>query len=252
MKNPQLLLATYCQGFITMKKYFLIFRGNIPHFSLGALPLVLALGIRKRAWLHPLCTFTSDETPLSLVFSRLSSHHSLSLSSYERSLYHPCSPLLILSGMFVSLELGEPRYGPGLPDPQQWAEGRILSPDLLALLVLMQPRIPFAFPAAFLTHIQSGAHQHHAKLLSSWAASSMYQCLRLFFPTCRSFYFYLLNFTMLLLAHFSSLLKVPLDVIMILRPISQFGVISKCAEGALCPTIQTIKENVEGDWTQYW
>ncbi|TRZ19388.1 hypothetical protein HGM15179_007716 [Zosterops borbonicus] len=55
----------------------------------------------------------------------------------------------------------------------------------------------------------------------------------------------------LLLAHFSSLLKVRLDVIMILRPISQFGVISKCAEGALCPTIQTIKENVEGDWTQY-
>lgn len=71
------------------------------------------------------------------------------------------------------------------------------------------------------------------------------------FPNMQEFLLPLVELHKLLLAHFSSLLKVRLDVIMILRPISQFGVISKCAESALCPTIQTIKENVEGDWTQY-
>lgn len=72
-------LSNLCQGFITltMKKYFPPDdQRELPHFTLGPLPLVLALSSRKRAWLLPLCTSTSDEIPLSRFFSSLSSHHS--------------------------------------------------------------------------------------------------------------------------------------------------------------------------------
>jgi len=49
--------------------------------------------------------------------------------------------------------------------------------------------------------------------------------------------------------------EVPLDSSMTLWCVShssQFRIISKLAEGTLCPITQIISKDVEKDWTQYW
>ena len=62
-----------CSIALTVKKYFLMFRGNLLCFSLCPLPLVLSLGTTDKS-LAPssLQVFTYiDDIPLSLLFSSL-------------------------------------------------------------------------------------------------------------------------------------------------------------------------------------
>ena len=116
----------------------------------------------------------------------------------------------------VSLALGSPGLDPGLQVCLTSAEqrGGVTSPDLLAVLCLMQPRrslaafgtrahcclvvnlVPTRTPRAF-----------SAKLFRSWSAPSMYWCMDLFLPRCRTLHFPSLNFMRFLSAHSSSLLR---------------------------------------------
>ena len=86
---------------------------------------------------------------------------------------------------------------------------RITSLDLLAMLCLMQPWTPFTAFAArshclLMSKLMSTA-SFSDKLRFSWVDSSIYRCLGLFLPRCRTLHFPLLNFMRLLSAHFSSL-----------------------------------------------
>lgn len=89
--------------------------------------------------------------------------------------------------------------------------GRITSPDLFAILCLTQSRIPLSFLATkahywlmFNLVSTRTPWSFPTMLLSSWVAPSMSWCLGLFSPRCRTLYF-LLNFTIFLSAHLSSL-----------------------------------------------
>lgn len=70
---------------LTVKQFFLMFRGNILCFSLCQLPLVLSLGTTEknlaRTSLHSSFRYLYT---FSLLFSRLHSHSSLSLSSNKK------------------------------------------------------------------------------------------------------------------------------------------------------------------------
>ncbi|KAK4810782.1 hypothetical protein QYF61_008754, partial [Mycteria americana] len=135
--------------------------------------------------------------------------------------------------------------------------GRITSLDLLAILCLMQPRIPLALAARahcwlmFNLVSTRTPRSFSARLLSSWVAPSIYWCLGLFLPKCRTWHFPWLNCMRFLSAHFSSLLR---SLWVAARPSGisasppSFGVISKLAEGTLCPSIHIINEDVEQDW----
>lgn len=134
----------------------------------------------------------------------------ITLSAFPHMRDHSsCGPLLILSGMFMSLSYPggaqmwpRPSRSPAVSRGQvhlPWCAG-ITRPNAAQDIICFS-----CSKGAFLPRIQSGAHQDHAKLLCSWVASSMYQCMRWFFPTCRSLYFHLLNFIRLLFACFSSL-----------------------------------------------
>jgi len=90
--------------------------------------------------------------------------------------------------------------------------GRITYLDLLAMLFLVQPRIPFAAFAAgarcwlMFNLVSTRTPKYFSvKLLFSWAAPSINQCRGLFLPRYRTLHVSLLNFIRLLSAHFSSL-----------------------------------------------
>lgn len=80
-------LDSLCQDIIvlTMKKSVLMFKGNLPCFSVCPLPLVLWRAQLEIAWFHLLYTFPShnDKIPLSLPFSWL---ELFSLEGWSRSL----------------------------------------------------------------------------------------------------------------------------------------------------------------------
>lgn len=105
---------------------------------------------------------------------------------------------------------------------------------------------------AFLPRIQSGAHRDHAKLLCSWVASSMYQCMRWSFPTYRSLYFHLLNFIRLLLACFSSLSRA------LWMSSWSWGLSASLVSSANLLRVHSAqlsrqyKKMLNGAWTQYW
>ena len=78
-----------CSVTYRTQKCFLVFRRNLLHFSLFLLPLVLTLGTTEESgsilFTPSLQAFiNTDEIPLSLLFSRVSSPSSLSLSSQEK------------------------------------------------------------------------------------------------------------------------------------------------------------------------
>ena len=161
--------------------------------KLLCLSLVLSLGTTETSLaLSSLCPLRSS---LNLLFSRLNSPRSLSLSLRNR-----CSSTFImlmalcwrLYGISLSfLYWGGQKYPQhsrcGLTSAEQ--RGRITSLDLMATLPLMQPRIPLAFLVArahcWLTlNLVStkSPSSFSTKLLPSWSAASIWGCLGLFHP----------------------------------------------------------------------
>ena len=87
-----------------------------------------------------------------------------------------------------------------MPDQCQ-VEERITSVSLLATLFLMQPRMLLALLAARMHYwlvfnlVSTRTRRSiFTKLLSSLSSPSMYWCLGLFLPRCRTVHFPLLNF----------------------------------------------------------
>ena len=100
----------------------------------------------------------------------------------------------------------------GLTSAEQ--RGRITTLHLLAVLCVMQPRIPFAFFAARahswlkFNLVSTGTPSaFSAKLLYRWVSPSVCWCLGLFVPRSRTLYFPMLNFMRYLSAHFSRMLR---------------------------------------------
>jgi len=90
--------------------------------------------------------------------------------------------------------------------------GRSTSLYLLATLLLMHPRIPLAF-LAIRAHCwlmvkllsTSTPRSLSAELLSNRSTPSLYRCMGLFVPRCRTLHLPLLNFIRFLSAQLSSL-----------------------------------------------
>ena len=107
----------------------------------------------------------------------------------------------------------------------------------------MHPRIPLAFLAArshcwLMVNLSSTRipRSLSAELHSSRSVPSLYWCMRLFLPRCRTLRLPLLNLIRFLSAQLSSLSQVTLNGSTAFRCVyhtSQFGVISKPAEGTL-------------------
>lgn len=77
------------------------------------------------------------------------------------------------------------------PD-QCWVDGKITSLDLLEILSLMQPRIPFSFIATRADccfKVQQDPHIFFCEPLSNGADPSMYCFFGLFFTRCRTLHF---------------------------------------------------------------
>ena len=126
----------------------------------------------------------------------------------------------------------------------------------------MHPRIPLASLATrahcwLMVNLwfPSTPRSLFTELLSSRSAPSLYWCMGLFLPRCRTLHLLLLNFIRFVSAQLSGLSR---SRWMAAQPSgvsansSQFCVISKLVEGTLCPFIQVIDEEVEQDWAKYW
>lgn len=93
-----------------------------------------------------------------------------------------------------------------------------------------------------LDHIQLDVHKlFKALVFSQLVATSLYCCMRVFFPWHRTFDLLLLNVMRYLLMHFSSLTR-PFctAVLQCINHFSLFGTMNKFAENKLCPTMQVI------------
>ena len=216
----------------------------------------------KRARLHLLCTLPSGiyicgEDPPRLLFSRLNSPSSLSPSSLERcSSPFPIAVALhwTLSSLSLSLlswgaqHRTQPSRG-GLTSAEQ--RGRISSLDLLATLLLVQPRTPLAFFAASAStwcppgpSLQSCFPAAHPQLVLVPGAVP---------PQGQDFACPLVELQEVPVSPFLQPVEVPLGgsaTSWCLSHSSQCGIVSKLAEGALCPIIQSTSEEEE-DQTQY-
>ena len=87
--------------------------------------------------------------------------------------------------------------------------GRILHLNLLAMLGLMQPRIPLAFfprnahySLTFRLVSNRTSTSFSAKLIFSWVASSQFWYLGLLLPRCRTWQFPLLNYLRIFISSF--------------------------------------------------
>jgi len=125
-EDPTASLGDLCRHLVTLtvKEWYLMFRGTFLCSSLCLLPLVLSLGTRLFSepgsilFALSLQVFVhTDKNPPSLLFSRLTSPSSLSHSSQERC----SSPFITLvalhrtgSRMSVSLILRSPALDPAL------------------------------------------------------------------------------------------------------------------------------------------
>lgn len=110
---------------------------------------------------------------------------------------------------------------------------------------------PLCHKGALLAHVQPGVHQD-AKLLSCWMAPSLYYAWIYSFP----------NLALL----FVGLHKAPVEPISAafwgpsgwqqtpwhMSHSSQFGASSKHAEGAFCPIVQVINEDIKQGSVQNW
>ena len=100
-------LGNLCQCLVTLtvKKCLLMFRGNLLCFRFGLLLWSCHWAPLKRAWHYSFCPLSFqafihiDEIPLSLLFSRLNSPSSLSLSPQEKR----SSPFIVLVAIHCTL-----------------------------------------------------------------------------------------------------------------------------------------------------
>lgn len=155
------------------------------------------------AWLCPLCTLPSgiythwwDPSGPSLLLNSHSSEHFLT-GEMHRYLHHLHGPSL-KSLLYWGVQDWTQHSRSGLTSAEQI--GRIISFNLLATPLLMQPRIPFTFLVLsvlcwLMIHLVSSRTLRcfSAKLFPRWKALSTDWCLRLFFTKCRTLHF-LLNF----------------------------------------------------------
>ncbi|KAK4832076.1 hypothetical protein QYF61_020632 [Mycteria americana] len=242
-----------CFTTLIVKNFFLISSLNLPSFSLKPLPLVLSQQVLLKTPFK-YCK-AAMRSPQSLLFSRLNNPSSLSLSSQER-----CSISLII---FVALlwtcsNRSMSFLCRGLQSwTQYWRWGltrvgcrdRITSLDLLATLLLMQPRIWLAFWAA----------STHCQLMSSFSSTSTPKSSSaglLSIPSspslCRTLHLALLNLMRFTRARFSSLSR---SLWMASHPsrhvncTTQLGVICKLAEAALDPTVYVTDEDIKQHWS---
>ncbi|XP_068788224.1 uncharacterized protein [Struthio camelus] len=121
-------------------------------------------------------------------------------------------PLDSLQQCHVPLVLGSPELDTVLQVRLHQERGRITSLDLLPTLCLMHPRRPLAFLATrahccLMLHLLSTGtpRSFFMELLSSRSTPSLYWCMGLFLPRCRTLHLPLLNFRRVLSAQLSSL-----------------------------------------------
>ena len=125
----------------------------------------------------------------------------------------------------------------------------------------MQPRIQLAFWAArarcwLMLSFSSISTPKSCSLglLSSHSPPSLYLCLGLPRPMCRTLHLTLLNFMRFTQAHLSRPVQVPLNGIPSLQRINhttQLGVVGKLAEGALGPTVHVTDKDIKHHRPQY-
>lgn len=123
-----------------------------------------------------------------------------------------CFSLLTCPGLCcVYVWLGKPSTGPSTPNVSPEQTGRIIALNLLIMLFLMYSRRLLAFcakKAYFWLVVNFLFTGTPAPFLPSFlSAPSIYWCLGLFLPKCRTCHLPLLNFTMFLTKHFSYLLR---------------------------------------------
>jgi len=146
-----------CLTTLIAENFFLVSNLNLPSFSLKPLSFVLLQEALLKSLSHPFLQayFTywkaAVRSPCSLLFSRLNSPNSLSLSSQERC----SSPHIIFVALLCTRSnrsmsflcrrlqswMQDCRWG--LTRAEQ--RGRTPSLDLLAMLLLMRPKVQLAF-----------------------------------------------------------------------------------------------------------
>jgi len=205
---------------------------------------------------------TTLRSPHSLLFSRLNSPNVLSLSSQQRG----SSPHIIAvassgpapTGPCLSCAEGSGagRRTPRGISPEQ--RGRIPSLHVQATLLGMQPRIWLAFWSASTCcwvmlsfSSTSTLKSFSSELLSINSLPSLYLCLGLPWPMCRTLHVAQLNFLMFAWAHVSGLSR-SLWMPTLPSRATQPGVIRKLAEGVLNPTIHVTEKDFKPHQSQYW
>lgn len=155
-------LGNFCQSSVTfpVKKHFPLFKWNLQSFNLGLLPLVLSWRTTgKRLCLvsalpSGVCTISEDSSGPFLL--QPEPPESLSLSSKDTY----SSPFIILVTVYSTLSSSSMSLSQLGTELQVWLhwcwmEGQgqdYLPHNLLATLLSMQPRIPWAFFATTLGH----------------------------------------------------------------------------------------------------
>lgn len=128
--------------------------------------------------------------------------------------YNPlCGPSQdSLWDVYVLLVLGSPQVDTAFQTCLIRAEqrGRIISHDVLATFLIMQPKMLLAFLAARACYSLTVCLEStraprcfSADLPFKWSSPILYWCLGIFVPRCRTSYFLLLNFMRFLLASYS-------------------------------------------------
>jgi len=139
-------------------------------------------------------------SPLSPLFPRLNKPSSLSLSSLERCSDHLHGPFLdALQQLHIFLVLDAPDLDAVLQVRPH--EGRIEGdnhlPDLLGILLLIQPRVRLAFWAEsalfILSFSSTDTPKSFSRMPSMHSLTSLYQCLELPQSKCGTLYLTLLN-----------------------------------------------------------
>lgn len=220
METPEDLWATCSSVLISLprRRSIPMFRWSFLYFHLCPLPLVQSLDAAEKSLAlsmpYQAVTHIGEITPEPSLLQARQSQISQPLLDCQmlQSPNHLCGPSLdSLLHAHVCIELGSPKLDPALELCLTRAEqrGRITSLSLLAMLFLMQTRRLLGFCAARVHRwLTVGLASFSARLLCGWSAPqppSLYWCMGLFLPRCRTSHFPLLNFMRFLYAHFSSL-----------------------------------------------
>jgi len=207
-------LGNLCQCLVTLtvKKCFLMFRGNLLCFSLCPLPLVLSLGTTKKSLdpsLHPpfryWSTLIRSPEPSLLQAEQPKISEPFLTGEMLQSFNHLCGPLLdSVQYVHFSLVLGSSELHVALQmGPHQcWVEGKDhrSPPASSTPLDAAQDTISrLCRKDALLAYVQLGVHQEPQVIFSqapsSWVDPSRSWWLVFFLIRCRILHFPLLNCT---------------------------------------------------------